>query len=95
MAGPDGRELDMGTGFDSFAAASATAWYELNGPASEEAEAIRRNRRVLHNAMAQAGFANLPSEWWHYSIGDGSWSRAAGQPARYRGVFGEDEIPLG
>ena len=30
----------------------------------------KNNRSLLFNAMIGAGFANLASEWWHYSYGD-------------------------
>ncbi|MFO6135399.1 hypothetical protein ACLBVR_26025, partial [Pseudomonas aeruginosa] len=30
-------------------------------------------RRPYH-AMLDAGFSNLPSEWWHYDFGDQLWA---------------------
>ena len=53
-----GRELRMGTAFDTFAAAAHTA------NATGE---VAVNRQRLVRAMAAAGFANLPEEWWHFS----------------------------
>jgi D-alanyl-D-alanine dipeptidase len=32
------------------------------------------NRLLLTETMIQAGFANLPSEWWHFSYGDQRWA---------------------
>jgi D-alanyl-D-alanine dipeptidase len=54
-----GRELRMGTAFDTFSPASHTA-----AATGEEAA----NRQRLVRAMAAAGFANLAEEWWHFSF---------------------------
>ena len=35
---------------------------------------VRDNRRLLYNVMTEAGFTNLPSEWWHYDYGDKFWA---------------------
>ena len=65
-----GRELDMGTGFDDLS--------ERSHPA-KEAELLARgelnaqhveNRRWLRDAMLQAGFHGINSEWWHFDCGD-------------------------
>ncbi len=53
-----GRELKMGTAFDTFSLAAHTA------NASGE---VAANRARLVRAMATAGFVNLPEEWWHFS----------------------------
>ncbi len=53
-----GRELKMGTAFDTFAPAAHTA------NATGE---IAANRARLVRAMGAAGFVNLPEEWWHFS----------------------------
>jgi D-alanyl-D-alanine dipeptidase len=62
----NGRELDMGTAFDTF--------NELSHP-KLEAEHLRQgrlrreqveNRLILRRAMTGAGFLQLPHEWWHY-----------------------------
>jgi D-alanyl-D-alanine dipeptidase len=37
--------------------------------------------------MLEAGFTNLPSEWWHYEYGDMNWAHARGQKAIYQGIF--------
>ena len=65
-----GRELDMGTGFDDLSARSHPA---------KEAEMLARgellaqqieNRSWLRDAMFQAGFVGINSEWWHFDCGD-------------------------
>ncbi|MGV8547019.1 M15 family metallopeptidase, partial [Pseudomonas aeruginosa] len=35
---------------------------------------VRDHRRLLYHAMLDAGFSNLPSEWWHYDFGDQLWA---------------------
>lgn len=54
-----GRELEMGTPFDTFSTAAHTA------NASGEAAV---NRQKLKAAMEREGFANYDREWWHYSF---------------------------
>ncbi len=54
-----GRELVMGTPFDTFSAAAHTA------NASGEAAA---NRQMLKAAMEREGFLNYDQEWWHFSF---------------------------
>jgi D-alanyl-D-alanine dipeptidase len=55
----DGRELDMGTAYDTFSQAAHTA--NASGQVAE-------NRRILVEAMAAEGFQNYDKEWWHFSI---------------------------
>lgn len=53
-----GRELKMGTAFDTFSPAAHTA---------NAAGEVAANRARLVRAMRSAGFVNLPEEWWHFS----------------------------
>jgi zinc D-Ala-D-Ala dipeptidase len=53
-----GRELEMGTPFDTFSAAAHTA--NATGIAAE-------NRQRLKAAMERRGFVNYDQEWWHFS----------------------------
>jgi D-alanyl-D-alanine dipeptidase len=53
-----GRELEMGTPFDTFSAAAHTA--NATGIAAA-------NRQRLKAAMERRGFANYDQEWWHFS----------------------------
>ncbi|WP_106475651.1 M15 family metallopeptidase [Phytohalomonas tamaricis] len=83
-----GLLLDMGTAFDEMHAASHTRYFEtLAAPSATERE-CRERRRMLYHAMAQAGFANLPSEWWHYSFGDQLWAWMGGHE---QALFGKSE----
>ena len=54
-----GRELDMGTPFDTFSEAAHTA--SATGQVLE-------NRMRLKRAMEAEGFANYDKEWWHYRL---------------------------
>jgi len=57
----NGAALDMGTGFDDMTAAS---WHF----AESLVPAVQRNRLLLLGIMQAAGFAHIPSEWWHYEL---------------------------
>lgn len=88
IIGKDGQELEMGTGFDAFTDKTYTAFFEKN----EENAAARNNRRLLYHVMTEAGFTNLPSEWWHFDYGDRFWAFYNKKPALYRGVFKREEM---
>ena len=55
----DGRELEMGTAYDTFSEAAHTA--NATGQ-------VAGNRRILVEAMAAEGFNNYEKEWWHFSL---------------------------
>ena len=59
----DGRELDMGTGFDAFTPLSH------HGSTAIAPEA-QRNRFVLLGLMSAAGWDFYGNEWWHYQLFD-------------------------
>ncbi|MGB3553083.1 MAG: M15 family metallopeptidase [Jannaschia sp.] len=79
-----GPELFMGTIFDDVSTASGTDAFEAEpeGLAFSAREA-RANRRLLYWLMIEAGFANNPTEWWHFSRGDQMWARITGAAAAY------------
>jgi len=54
-----GRELEMGTPFDTFSPAAHTA--NAMGQAAA-------NRQRLKAAMEREGFTNYDQEWWHYTF---------------------------
>ena len=66
----DGRELDMGTGFDDMTNRSHPALEEGFLQAGQLTEAQVANRRLLREAMLQAGFLGINTEWWHFDCGD-------------------------
>ena len=59
----DGRELDMGTGFDAFTPLS----HHGNTEVPPEAQ---RNRFLLLGIMTAAGWDFYRNEWWHYQMFD-------------------------
>ena len=57
----DGKELDMGTPFDTF---SPRSWPgDTMVPA-----AARQNRALLAAAMRHGGFRPYDREWWHFTL---------------------------
>lgn len=54
-----GRELDMGTPWDTFDKAAHTA---------NAAGAVASRRALLVDAMAEQGFVDYENEWWHFSF---------------------------
>lgn len=54
-----GRELEMGTPFDTFSSAAHTA--NATGD-------VAANRQRLKAAMEREGFVNYDKEWWHFSF---------------------------
>lgn len=70
LADAAGHELDMGTGFDDLSERSHPA---LELSMLERGEITGQqvaNRRLLRDAMFQAGFFGINSEWWHFDCGD-------------------------
>ncbi|USX26922.1 M15 family metallopeptidase [Oxalobacteraceae bacterium OTU3CINTB1] len=65
-----GRELDMGTGFDDLSERSHPAKEALLLARGELSVHHIENRRWLRGAMFQAGFVGINSEWWHFDCGD-------------------------
>lgn len=56
---PD-NSVDMGTGYDCFDTLAHTDDPRVQG-------AQRANRQLLKGTLAEAGFTNLPEEWWHFT----------------------------
>lgn len=67
-----GQLLDMGTQFDETGHLSYTAALEQEH--DDHFTAARQYRRILYAAMYQAGFTNLPTEWWHFDFGNNNWA---------------------
>jgi D-alanyl-D-alanine dipeptidase len=67
---PSGRELDMGTGFDDMTELSHPVLEARHLASGELSAAQIGNRQLLRDAMFQAGFVGINSEWWHFDCGD-------------------------
>lgn len=65
-----GAELDMGTGFDDLTERSHPALEDALLARGEITPAQIANRQLLRDAMGQAGFHGISTEWWHYDCGD-------------------------
>ena len=57
----DGSFVDMGGSFDLFSEISHPDYKKLT-------REQKKNRRILHDAMVNAGFNGIDSEWWHYTL---------------------------
>lgn len=57
----DGKELDMGTGFDHFGREAHHSYTQLS-------DSVLTNRTVLKSVMMKHGFNPITSEWWHYNF---------------------------
>ena len=58
-----GTPLDMGTGFDHFSDTAHISFKNLP-------DTILQNRKILQEAMEDAGFKVLETEWWHFYLPD-------------------------
>ena len=63
LIGPNGKDLDMGTGFDAFTPLSHHGALAISPDA-------QRNRHILLGIMTTAGFDFYRNEWWHYQLFD-------------------------
>lgn len=82
----DGYALNMGTLFDDFTDRAWTNHFEE----FEDNDEVRKNRRILYNVMIEAGFTNLPSEWWHYDYGTKFWAYFKNTDGLYEGILDID-----
>ncbi len=57
----DGSFVDMGGTFDLFSEISHPDYKKLT-------REQKKNRKILHDAMIQAGFKGIDSEWWHFTL---------------------------
>ncbi|MES2150133.1 MAG: M15 family metallopeptidase [Pseudomonadota bacterium] len=65
-----GAEFDMGTGFDDMSELSHPALEDGYFQRGELTAAQLANRHLLREAMTEAGFHGINTEWWHYDCGD-------------------------
>lgn len=86
------EQLWMGSLFDDATELSHRDRFEVVSGASLSFsdEEARANRRLLHWAMIEEGFAGHPDEWWHFSWGDQLWAKLTGAPAA---LYGEAQAP--
>ncbi|MEX1317859.1 MAG: M15 family metallopeptidase [Synechococcaceae cyanobacterium] len=91
LADPDGGPLDMGSTIDAIGPVSEPDHFLHACRACPDPELEGRyrcwhaRRSLLRRVMEQAGFAQHPNEWWHFSWGDQLWAWRTGQP---RALYG-------
>jgi zinc D-Ala-D-Ala dipeptidase len=66
----DGRELDMGTGFDAMTPASHPEFEAELLAQGQLTAAQLAHRGWLRAAMRHGGFQPISTEWWHFDFGD-------------------------
>ncbi len=66
----DGRECDMGSGYDEASLRSHPALEDEHLARGVLTAAQVDARRWLYAAMAQGGFQGIATEWWHFELGD-------------------------
>jgi D-alanyl-D-alanine dipeptidase len=94
LAGPDGEALNLGSPIDAIGAVSEPDYFA--GVAREASDPELRNQAALFNqrrdllaaVMLEAGFAQHPNEWWHFSCGDQLWAWSAGEHQAIYGRWG-------
>ncbi len=59
----DGSFVDMGGTFDLFSEISHPDYKKIT-------KKQKKNRKILHDAMINAGFEGIDSEWWHFTLKD-------------------------
>ncbi|GAP38496.1 M15 family metallopeptidase [Piscinibacter sakaiensis] len=70
VLGPDGRERDMGAGFDEMSERSHPALETRHLALGVLGAEQLRERGWLYAAMAHGGFQGIATEWWHFDHGD-------------------------
>lgn len=63
----DGSFVDMGGTFDLFSEISHPDYQDLT-------DEQKNNRKILRDAMVNAGFMPIDSEWWHFTLKDEPYS---------------------
>lgn len=77
----NGNDVNMGTQFDEFNNKTRTDYFEHRYNLR-----ILFNRRILYDAMINAGFVNNPEEWWHFDYGDAIWAELTNNNIKYKSV---------
>jgi D-alanyl-D-alanine dipeptidase len=67
-----GKEIDMGTGFDDFSDLAQPRREEEMIALGQLSNQQKQNRMLLRQVMEDAGFDQLEFEWWHFDAGKGA-----------------------
>ncbi len=66
----DGRELDMGSGFDEMIELSHPQLEAKHLETGELTKTQVRHRALLRHTLLQSGFQGINNEWWHFDMLD-------------------------
>jgi len=67
---PEGREMDMGSGFDEMTELSHPRLEDKHLESGELTSAQHRNRELLRGVLCRSGFQGIANEWWHFEMLD-------------------------
>jgi D-alanyl-D-alanine dipeptidase len=70
LVDPEGRELDMGSGFDEMNERSHPSLEAQHLASGALSAAHVRRRQLLRDAMSAGGFHGIDNEWWHFEMLD-------------------------
>lgn len=70
LVGPDGRELDMGTGYDEMRELSHPRLDAHHLATGELTPRQHGNRELLRDVLVRSGFQGIANEWWHFDMLD-------------------------
>jgi D-alanyl-D-alanine dipeptidase len=70
LLAPQGRELDMGTGYDEMTELSHPVLEDQHLAAGKLTPTQRRNRDLLRSVLTRSGFQGIDNEWWHFEMLD-------------------------
>lgn len=76
-----GEHLFMGSIVDDASELAHADFLEKAAYQNMSSDEAKMNRRLLYWIMREHGFANNPTEWWHFSFGDQMWAKLEGVPA--------------
>ena len=94
LASSDGETLDLGSPIDSIGPVSEPDHFAAVARAATDpllraqATLFQQRRDLLAAVMLEAGFAQHPNEWWHYSHGDQLWAWRTGHAQAIYGRSG-------
>jgi D-alanyl-D-alanine dipeptidase len=91
LASDLGAPLDMGGAIDAIGPVSHPLHHAAAAAADPRGAAAvwHQRRQLLAEVMAEAGFAQHPGEWWHFSWGDQLWAWRLDQPRAVYGRVGD------
>lgn len=83
-----GEPRAMGGNFDELSERSLPGYYD-DRPGSDAREYAGR-RAVLRDSMCNAGFTQLPTEWWHFEHGTDLWAQRHDSEVLYGPIAGPE-----